>query len=208
VSAGRTRIQVCGHLVVEMGGERIESALPGRQGRLLLAYLALNRGRPVRRDELIDALWAGDGQPASGDALLRPPLSRLRKALGAGTIEGRGELTLVLPDDAELDWEVAHQALAETRTAVSAGDWRTAYDAASRAVEIAERGLLPGLEADWIEERRRELEDLRVEALEAIATAGVALGGTDLAGAERAARAVMEVACQGRAVACASDYDL
>jgi DNA-binding SARP family transcriptional activator len=92
-----TQIQVCGHLVVEIEGERIEGALPGRQGRLLLAYLILHRDRPVRRDELVEALWDGEVQPGAGDALLRPPLSRLRKALGQGRIEGRGELTLVLP---------------------------------------------------------------------------------------------------------------
>src|SRR5829696_6283744 len=120
-SPATTRIQVCGHLVVELEGERIESALPGRQGRLLLAYLVMHRGRPVRRDELVEALWAEDGQPASGDALLRPPLSRLRKALGPGRLEGRGELTLVLPDDAVVDWEQAQEALARTRAAVSAG---------------------------------------------------------------------------------------
>ena len=180
--------------MVELEGERIENALPGRQGRLLLAYLVLHRGRPVRRDELVEALWAEDGQPASGDALLRPPLSRLRKALGAGRLEGRGELTLVLPDDAVVDWEVAQKALADTRAAASSADWRTAYAEAQKAVEIAERGLLPGLEADWIEDRRRELEDLRIEALETIASAGVALGGSDLAGAERAARAAVEAA--------------
>src|SRR5689334_11804419 len=92
-----TRIQLCGHLLVEIEGQRVESALPGRQGRLLVAYLVLNRDRPVRRDELVEALWP-DAQPSSGDALLRPPLSRLRKALGSGRIEGRSELTLVLPD--------------------------------------------------------------------------------------------------------------
>jgi DNA-binding SARP family transcriptional activator/DNA-binding CsgD family transcriptional regulator len=194
MDAKPTRVQVCGHLVVELEGERIEGALPGRQGRLLLAYLILHRDRPVRRDELVGALWDAEVQPGAGDALLRPPLSRLRKALGPGRIEGRGELTLVLPEDAEVDWDVAHAALARTRAGSSSSDWRTAYDEAQKAVDIANRGLLPGLEADWIDERRRELEDLRVEALEAIAGAGVALGGSELSGAERAARAAVEAA--------------
>src|ERR687893_2768609 len=69
-----TRIQVCGHLVVEIEGERIEGALPGRQGRLLLAYLILHRDRPVRRDELVEALWTEGAPPPSADALA-PPLS-------------------------------------------------------------------------------------------------------------------------------------
>src|SRR5436190_1508143 len=108
-----TRIELCGRLLVEIDGEGLHGALPGRQGRLLFAYLVLNRDRPVRRDELVDALWSGNGQPESADALLRPPLSRLRKALGPGRVEGRTELTLVLPPDAWIDWEVAHAALME-----------------------------------------------------------------------------------------------
>src|SRR4051794_17753546 len=190
----RTRIELCGRLLVEIDGEELHGALPGRQGRLLFAYLVMNRNRAVRRDELVEALWAEDGQPASGDALLRPPLSRLRKALGPGRLEGRTELTLVLPDDAWVDWEVAHDALARTRAALGSNDFRTAWHAANEAADIANRGLLPGLEADWIEERRRDLADLRVEALEAAASAGAALGGADLAGAERAARAAVEAA--------------
>jgi DNA-binding SARP family transcriptional activator/DNA-binding CsgD family transcriptional regulator len=189
-----TRIELCGRLLVEIDGEALQGALPGRQGRLLFAYLVINRDRPVRRDELVDALWSEDGQPASGDALLRPPLSRLRKALGPDRLEGRTELTLNLPEDAWVDWEVAHEALARTRAALGSGDSRSAWHAANEAADIAGKGLLPGLEADWIEDRRRELADLRVEALEAAASAGAALGGADLAGAERAARAAVEAA--------------
>ncbi|MEA2423370.1 MAG: hypothetical protein QOF55_2469, partial [Thermoleophilaceae bacterium] len=190
----KTRIELCGRLLVEIDGEALQGALPGRQGRLLFAYLVMNRGRPVRRDELVEALWADEGQPASGDALLRPPLSRLRKALGPGRLEGRGELTLVLPPDAWVDWEVAQAALGRTRRALGSGDHRAAWEAAGEVAEIAGRGLLPGLEADWIEERRRELADLRVEALEAMAAAGATLGGAELGGAERAARAAVEAA--------------
>src|SRR4051812_26423812 len=190
----RTRIELCGRLLVEIDGEELQGALPGRQGRLLFAYLVINRNRPVRRDELVQALWSEDGQPASGDALLRPPLSRLRKALGPGRLEGRTELTLVLPEGAWVDWEVAQAALTRTRTALGSSDWRGAWEAANEAAEIAGRGLLPGLEADWIDDRRRELDELRVEALEAAASAGAALGGADLAGAERAARAAVEAA--------------
>src|SRR3954464_7753551 len=190
----RTRIELCGRLLVEIDGEGLQGALPGRQGRLLFAYLVLNRDRPVRRDELVDALWSENGHPDSAEALLRPPLSRLRKALGPGRLEGRTELTLVLPDDARGDWGGGPEAPPRTPAALGARDWRTAWDAANEAADIAGRGLLPGLEADWIDERRRELADLRVEALEAAATAGASLGGAELAGAERAARAAVEAA--------------
>jgi hypothetical protein len=59
-----------GRLVVEVDGRRAESYLPARKGRLLLAYLALNRARPVRRDELIAAVWLE--RPPAEDAEPRP----------------------------------------------------------------------------------------------------------------------------------------
>ena len=67
-----------------------------------------------------------------------------------------------------------------------------AWDAAKQAVEIAERGLLPGLEAPWIDAKRGELADLRVEALETLATAGTRLGGAAWPEAEQAARAAVQ----------------
>ena len=92
-----TRIQLCGRLVVELQGRRLEDTLRGRQGRLLFAYLALHRDRPVRRDELAEALWSGKGAPPAYESLLAPPLSRLRKALGPGVLEGRSELIWCCP---------------------------------------------------------------------------------------------------------------
>ena len=187
-----TRIQVCGRLTLELQGRRLEDSLRGRQGRLLFAFLVLNRDRPVRRDELADALWSGSGAPPAYESLLAPPLSRLRKALGPGVLEGRTELALNLPADAEIDWEVARESVPRAQRALEAGDLQAAWEAAKDAIEIAERGLLPGLEAPWIDARRAELADLRVEALEALAAAGLQLGGAAWPEAEAAARSAVQ----------------
>ena len=53
----KARIQLCGRFVADVDGSRIEDALPGRIGRVLFAYFALNRGRPVPRDTLLMAGW-------------------------------------------------------------------------------------------------------------------------------------------------------
>jgi DNA-binding SARP family transcriptional activator/DNA-binding CsgD family transcriptional regulator len=188
VEGEATRIQLCGRLIVELQGRRLEDTLRGRQGRLLFAYLAVNRDRPVRRDELAEALWSGKGAPPAYESLLAPPLSRLRKALGPGVLEGRSELLLQLPADAWIDWEAAPKLLSRARTA----NPQEAWDAVKQAVEIAERGLLPGLEAPWIDAKRAELADLRVEALETLATVGTKLGGAALPEAEQAARAAVQ----------------
>ncbi len=179
---------------MEFEGERVEDALPGRQGRLLFAYLVLHRERPVRRDELLEALWSENAAPPTADALLSAPLSRLRKALGPGRVEGRSELSLVLPTTVWIDWEAAFGGLEQAHAAVAEERWRGAWDAARAALAIAEGGLLPGLEARWIDGHRAELADLRVELLEIVAASATRLGGAELVPAEQAARAAVEAA--------------
>ncbi len=98
----------------------------------------------------------------------------------------------MLPADAWIDWEAAPRLLSSARLALDAADPQDAWDAAKEAVEIAERGLLPGLEAPWIDARRGELADLRVEALETLAAAGARLGGAAWPAAEQAARAAVQ----------------
>ena len=85
-------------------------------------------------------------------------------------LEGRRELTLVLGDDAWIDYEVAH-------TALAGGDPQT-------TLTIASGGFLTGDEAPWIDERRRDVAELRLRALEAIAATPD----------ERAARELVEAA--------------
>ena len=190
-AGGQTRIRLCGRLAVELSGREIVP--PGRQGRLLFAYLAVNRRRQVRRDELIKVLWP-ELPPADPGEALSALLSRLRRALGEEVLAGRRELGLRLPAGAWIDLEAAAEA-AETADAALAGSrWRAAWEAAGAAVEIVRGGFLVGDDAEWVEERRREVEELRLRTLEALAAAGSRLGGAELAGAEGAARELVDAA--------------
>ena len=152
----------------------------------MLALLAVNRERPVPRDELIGALWPGR-PPADPDEALSALLSKVRQAVGRDVLTGRRDLTLALPADAEIDVEQALAAAERARTALAAGDPATAWEAASATIAIVGRGFLPGHDAPWVHERRVELADLRLRALEVQAQAGLALGGTHADTAERAA---------------------
>ena len=125
-----TRIELLGALTVEVDGRRVEGDLPGRQGRLLFAYLALNREREVRRDELVDVVW-DDRPPGAPDAGLAALLTRVRRALGPEAIEGRGGLRLALPD-VWLDVEEARAAAAEAEAALGAADPERAAAAGAR----------------------------------------------------------------------------
>jgi DNA-binding SARP family transcriptional activator len=54
--------------------------------------------------------------------------------------------------------------------------------------------LLPGEEGHWIDDLRRQLNDVYIRSLEVSAEAGLAIGGTDLGTAERSARSLINEA--------------
>ncbi len=176
---------------MELDGVELSAALRGKQVPLLLAYLVLSRDRVVGREELIGALWF-DSAPRSQDAALRTLLSRLRSALGPSVLVGRDELVLELPAPAWVDVEAAGEEAGRALQALERGDARSAWALAQVPLNIASRGLMPGAQAPWLESRRRELADIRLQALEVVGRAGLGLGGTQLGSVERAARALIE----------------
>ena len=186
------RIQVCGQLVVERDGQRLDAALPGRQGRLLFAYLVINRYRQVPRDEIAEALWR-EPDRAAVDARLNPLLSKLRKVFGAGSVDGRSTLRLCLPS-AWIDLEAATDAIHRAESSVAQQDWARAWGPALTALFVAEREFLSGEDAPWIDDVRHTLEELRLRALECYAATALALGGTEIAAAVRAGRQLVRLA--------------
>src|SRR5262245_19473587 len=192
-TGNRTRIQLCGRFVVELRGRRLERELPGRQGRLLFAYLASSRARRSTRAQLVDARWPA-GAPGAAEASLAVLISKLRRVLGPETLEGKAELRLALSDGTWIDVEAAGIAAHRAESAVALGRWEEGWAPARTALYIGNRGFLPGYDAPWIDERRRWLDDLRVRALECVGTIGLHMGGTELAAAEGAGRSLVEAA--------------
>jgi SARP family transcriptional regulator, regulator of embCAB operon len=183
----RARIQLCGRLVADIDGVRIEKALPGRRGRVLFAYLVLNRGRPSPRDELLVAGW---GEDASADArsALSVLLSKLRRGLGADRLQGRTAIELLLPQATFVDVEAALEGAHRAESCIAEGRWAQAWGPAGIAYHVATRPFLTGLEALWIDEWRHRLEEVRLRGLECFAAAGLGLGGPALGQAEERAR--------------------
>lgn len=187
-----TRIHLCGRVTVALDGRRVERELPGRQGRLLFAYLAAGRARPSSRGELLEALWPGDA-PAQADGALSSLLSKLRRTIGADRLEGRSEVRLVLPGDAWIDLEAATTALHRAEGAIARGDSHAAWGPARVAQHIAARGFLAGDEGPWIDERRRHVHGVYLRALELAAQASLGIGEAELVTGERTARTLIEV---------------
>ena len=188
-----TRIQLCGRLVVELDGRRAEDALPGGKGRLLFAYLVLNRDRRMSRDELLIAVY-GEGASPDQHPSLSVLLSKLRSVIGEELLAGRSEIELVLPRDAFVDVEAAREALHRAESHVAAGEWAESWGPAGVAYHVARRPLLQGEDRPWLDEWRRRLEDVQLRGLECFAEARLGLGGPTLSQAEDCARRLIELA--------------
>jgi len=181
------RVQICGRLVIEIAGRRRETALPGRQGRLLFSYLVLRRHDTVVRSELVEALWPVD-PPNAADAAVYAPLSKCRTAVGPDLLSARGGARLTLPADAWIDLETARDAAHRAESALAQADWSRAWGAAQTGLFVARRGFLSEEDLPWTRTVRHELQDLYLRTLESYTTAALHLGDTELATAERAGR--------------------
>jgi SARP family transcriptional regulator, regulator of embCAB operon len=187
------RVQLCGRFVVWLEGRRVDHALPGANGRLLLAYLVLNRLRRMDRDELLTAVY-GEDAPPDHQPRLSVLLSKLRRAVGPDVLCGRSEIELVLPRDAFVDVEAAFEALHRAQSHVANREWAEAWGPSGVAYHVASRPLLQGHDRQWLDEWRRRLDEVRLSGLECFAAARLGLGGPSLPQAEECGRRLIQLA--------------
>jgi DNA-binding SARP family transcriptional activator len=170
-------IRLCGSVSIELDGRHVHAAMRRGNELLLFAYLVLERGRCVSRDQAAAAIWP-DRRPANESAALRTVLSRLRVALGADVLASAEGLFLRLPDDIRVDVREAQDLVGAARRC---GDPVQTLELARQASAILEQPLLPGFDRPWIDARRRHLADVWADATELVAWASLELH--DLSGA-------------------------
>src|SRR5262245_38189754 len=184
-TAAKLKVFLAGRVALESDGVVLDEArFPGRQGRVLFAYLVAEEGRPVPRDELADALW-GETPPATSDKALAVLASKLRGLLADRGIDGGKALTsafgayrLNLPEGTWVDIRAAPDALREAEAALAADDFEQAKEASMQARLLARSTFLPGEEGAWVEGKRRELADILRRALSCLAEASLRSGDT------------------------------
>ncbi|MEU7788326.1 BTAD domain-containing putative transcriptional regulator [Amycolatopsis sp. NPDC049159] len=141
---------------IDIGGARL---------RMLLARLALDAGRAVSADALVDGLWGGE-PPSDAANALQSLVSRLRKALPVAVESGPGGYRLAVSRE-EVDAERFERLAADGRRELAAG--RDAYAAELLAEAL---GLWHGdaladvLDAPFAHAPARRLTGLRTEATE------------------------------------------
>ena len=165
--------------------------MAGRQGREVFAYLVLNRTRSVSRGELVALLWP-ERSPRAPEAALNTVLARLRGVIGRSVIAGRGQLVLRLPSETWIDVEAADAGATEAESLLAAGQHDEAIERIREALAVVAAPLLPEIEHAWVDQPRRELDDLCSRLLTLDVRAGLALGGAGLDEAERAANRLIE----------------
>jgi len=174
------KVFLAGRIAVEVNGAVVEERhFPGRQGRLLFAYLVAEHGRPVPRHELADVLW-GDAPPPTWEKALSVLVSKLRSVLAESGLDGTRALTasfgcyqLDLPEGAWVDVLVAQSAANEAESFLEQNEPESATTAAALAESLTRSPFLPGDDGPWVEEKRRELGEVRIRALSALAEASL-----------------------------------
>ncbi len=143
------------------------------QQRVVLAVLALQAGRPVGRQQMIDAVW-GETQPRNAVNLVQRHVSGLRRALEPDrpswtpsdllTWTDAGYL-LTLPPRA-LDLDLFVRELARARTAQAAGQLQEAAAALHSALELWRGPVCDGLSSPFLDAQADRLAESCVSALE------------------------------------------
>jgi predicted ATPase len=136
---------------------------------LLLAYLALFRGRSISREFLGEMLWPGEEMGVQRNRL-RYELTVLRSILGQDALVRSGNTLVSLSEEMETDVTAFE---AETLAVVRAADTATRLPHLRRALELYRTGLLPGIllpdseypTDDWLEKARGRLADAHYDLL-------------------------------------------
>lgn len=159
-------------------------AVGGARLRALLTALAMRPGRTVRTATLVDAVWDGD-VPADAPGALQALVSRLRRALGAGTVvsDGGGYRLCAEPDDVDLFR--FERLTAEGTRALDGGSPELAAGLLDEALGLWDGPALSDLPHHRAESAR--WESRRLGARRARLTAALALGHAEEALPELAA---------------------
>jgi DNA-binding SARP family transcriptional activator len=162
-------VAVLGAVEARRDGVRLD--LPAGKTTELLARLALDAGRRVRVDALLEDLWVDSAERNT----LQSKVSQLRRALGdKDLVVGSGDsYTLAVPQEAVDAFRLVQLATAST-AARAAGDLATSLERALEGLALF-RGAALIDAGDWASPHRSRFEELRLGLVEVAMAARVDL---------------------------------
>jgi predicted ATPase/DNA-binding SARP family transcriptional activator len=141
----------------------------GARERTLTAALALERGRVVSNDRLIDALWP-ERQPTNALNVLRNVVLRLRKAIAgweAVRVEGAPHGYVLTCPEPEVDAAQAELLAADARSKAADGDWARCVALLDEALALFRGDAFTGYdELDGVLPERARIAELGVRIAE------------------------------------------
>ncbi len=151
------QISILGPVEVRRDGRPVP--VPGGKTSEVLIHLALQAGRFVPADRLVDDVWAG---ALARRNTLQSKIARLRRALGEPSViaSGEGGYKLAVEPDAVDALCVLRDAATAARR-LDAGDGSGAAELCAVALKRF-RGELLGSAGDWAAPHRAELDEARV----------------------------------------------
>lgn len=164
-ACGLPRLTILGPLSLECDGVRLDLGAPQQQA--VLVELAVGRARFMATSELVTGLW-GDHAPATGEAVIRTYISRLRRLLADN---GLGDAIVFRSGGYSLDPAKFVVDAAEFELLIEAARRERAADAPEAAADHVRealalwRGTAPaGVPGHAAERERMRLERLRLLA--------------------------------------------
>lgn len=166
-----------------LGPIRIDGATEARLRRpshkRLLSILALDVGRPIHTDLLIDRFWRGD-PPATAKAAIQTHISALRRLLGRGSVTTEGQSYILDLSDEDIDFAIFQHLSGEARASADRGDWEGALNRTEEALDLWRGEPFSELrDDDFARPQVIQLEESRLELLELRGDALLALGRND-----------------------------
>ena len=169
------RFRVLGPFQVEDDGRPL--TLGSARRRALLALLTLNAGRVVGVERLVDALW-GESPPRTAIHVLHVYVSDLRRSLPDEILVTAPPGYLLSVRTGAVDLADFERLVSRGRDALSAGDSAGAEALLDEALALWRGPVLEDLAGEgFVQVEARRLEELRLEARELRAMAGLARGG-------------------------------
>jgi predicted ATPase/DNA-binding SARP family transcriptional activator len=168
-------VGLLGPVELRRDGERI--SLPGGKTTELLVRLALDAGRPVRSERLIDDLWGDEGVGTAKNTL-QSKVSQLRKALGdPGLVKGVASGYSLAVDPSAVDAIEVCRLAELTSTLLAAGESGEAFRSSTAALKLFRGETLVGAgEAEWIRPHRARLVEVHEHLIEDAMAARLEMG--------------------------------
>jgi DNA-binding SARP family transcriptional activator len=170
--SGAVPVRLLGPIDVLVGGEPRQ--VPGRRLKAVLAALALQPGRVVSVDGLVDIVW-GDAVPATGANTLQSHMSHLRRVLDdRAAIRARPPGYLLDVDGEATDIETAERLIGQSKQQPNPADQEPLLAAAVALWRGPPLADLAGL--SWFDLHAHRLDQLHLQARHALINARLELG--------------------------------